>query len=443
MFAKAVFETKQKLFRPQAWRAYRHMLDTQSRSLDQLSSINWLKRVKIVQHAYQTSRLYQNKFKAVGFLPGDLRKPEDWYSLPILTKSDIINSFSEILSSAVDPGLGRLSTTGGSTGEPIKVLHDRRFPLETLGWRMMNWWGVHPSVNAGFVWRITRTRQSERLFNHLVWWPTRRYFLDASSMTEEDVVSFVNCINRGQVSILQGYVGALQYVAEIISSRGLKLQPPLAVWVTSAPLAGGIRGFMERVFQAPVYDQYGCGEVFWIAAECKNRTGLHWFIDCRHVEVVNDSNVDTLGSGRILITDLENFVFPIIRYENGDRGSHRTDRCACGISLPLLDSVAGRITDMLDLPGGGKIAGDFLTTIFDPYPGAVRSFQVRQRSDGSIVIYYVPNHGANSLEAVALVLERVRLATKGLVEVTAEEARIIHSDRGKHRYVIRDVLRSS
>jgi phenylacetate-CoA ligase len=260
-------------------------------------------------------------------------------------------------------------------------------------------------------------------------------------MNEQEVDKLLGAFNRLKPPLLQGYVGAIEHLALCVREKGLKVHSPQAVWVTSAPVSTAQRRLISEAFGAPVYDQYGCCEVSWLAAECGAHHGLHINYDCRHVEFVDDEGrlcpPGTLG--KVVITDLENFAFPLIRYVTGDMGRALNERCPCGITLPLMDAVKGRITDIIKLPNGTRIAGDFLTTIFDDCPEAVNGFQVRQHKDYSITIYVVPAKGNPTVPAT---LKRVReqLAQKvgGQVTVTMEEVARINSDRGKTRFVISD-----
>jgi phenylacetate-CoA ligase len=209
-----------------------------------------------------------------------------------------------------------------------------------------------------------------------------------------------------------------------------------AVWVTSSPLSEPQRQLMQRVFGAPVYDQYGCGEIFWLACECEQQHGLHLMHGHRHVEAL-DADGQSCGldmEGELHITDLVNRVFPIIRYANGDRGSLLSAPCACGRALPLLAPVKGRVSDMLRLPGGLRVAGDYLTTLFDHAPEAVEAFQVRQDRTGAVRLCVVPASGADA----NAVIEGVRqtLAGKTGQEVQLEMVDHIGHERGKTRFIV-------
>jgi phenylacetate-CoA ligase len=124
----------------------------------------------------------------------------------------------------------------------------------------------------------------------------------------------------------------------------------------------------------------------------------------------------------------------LIRYRNGDRLKKLPGRCSCGSKLPLIGKINGRTTDIIRLPDGGCVPGDFLTTIFDHAPEAVTRFQVVQHKDYSITIRYVPA-SAESEYAVTEVCAKLKTQFEG-INVSAEAVDEIASDRGKIRFVM-------
>ena len=406
-----------------------------------LESLNWQKRKRLVTYAFENVPIYRKKYLEAGLLPSDIRSPEDFEKLPIIRREDLRNDFGNFLSRDARPSLLKISTTGGSTGMPVKVMHDRRIPLDAFRLRMFSWWGIDPCVDVAYVWRGPMSLIKIVVYQ-LVSWPTRRIFLDASSMTEDNIRRFLRGLNRLESAVLTGYVGAIHHLALFAEENHLDVRPPKAVWVTSSPLSEVHRTRMERVFRAPVYDQYGSCEILWIAAQCQERTGLHIFYDSRYLECVDekDESVPQGKLGRILVTDLENFLFPLIRYENGDQGRLLPESCPCGISLPLMDKVSGRVSDMILLPEKTSIAGEYLTTIFDRFPDAVAEFQVRQKKDLSLNVLYVPaTHDDVALSKVlASVEEELVKRTRGYVSITFEQKAAIPHNRGKLQFVIRE-----
>jgi phenylacetate-CoA ligase len=438
------FFIKQRALRPRAYSRYRQLLENERLSGAELRALNWRKRARLLEYAYTNVPFYRRRLDAMHIHPRDIRTPEDWIQLPLLHKTDLVQSHSELLATGVNPGRLALSTTGGSTGKPVKVYHDRQFPHETLGWRMFRWWNIQPGIDSAIVLRLPGRSPLMDLTNRVMWWPTRRIFLDASSMTPERIDQFLASVNKCRPALVQGYVGAVHALAERILGAGLRIHAPEAVTVTAAPLSSVQRALIERAFHAPVYDQYGCGEVFWLGAECDRRAGLHVFADSRHLEIVDESGrpCEPGMPGKVIVTDLENYVFPLIRYEVGDRSSFEGEPCPCGRPFPLIQPVRGRISDVLHFPDGRIISGEYLTTLFDSFPDAVTAFQVHQGSDASIAVRAVPNRSFAGLDATLESVRRTLQAKAGhSVPVRISLVPHISSDRGKTRYVISDYHR--
>ena len=436
------FFFKFNLLRRKTVKYYHKLQKQQYLSVDELDHLNWQKRKKLLSYAYEKVPYYRRKFKAVGLHPEDIKIPEDYSKVPLLRREDIRENFNQMISEEAEPKALRLSTTGGSTGEPLKVMFDKRVPLDAVSWRLLGWWGLKPDANTANVMRGVPTKRAHWV-NIIRWWPASRIKLDASSMKNQDIEEFLRKFNQMCPELLYGYAGAIDYLASFIEDNSLGVIPPKAIWVTSSPISDVQRKRIEGVFQAPVYDQYGCGEVFWLSAQCRQKQALHIFHDIRFIEFVDDCGhtQPVVKMGNVVITDLENYFFPIIRYMNGDMGRALSGKCPCGINLPLMDKVQGRQTDMVKLPNGTCLAGDYLTTIFDNFPDAVKGFQVQQKKDYSIKVLYVPNPEANELsEVLGKVYNELINKTESQVSIIMEPVESISHDRGKLRYVISELI---
>ena len=182
-------------------------------------------------------------------------------------------------------------------------------------------------------------------------------------------------------------------------------------------------------------DEYGSCEVRWIASQCPQCKGLHVNVEHVHIEFVDaDGRPVPKGEyGRTLLTNLEDEVFPLIRYENDDRGRWLTEPCACGRTLPCIDSVKGREVESFTLPSGKVVNGEYLTTIFDAAPDAAVNFRVVQHEDLSITVEYVP--GSASLPDA--IREGFVKAIGNEVAVDFKMVDAIQHDHGKLRFVER------
>ena len=91
------------------------------------------------------------------------------------------------------------------------------------------------------------------------------------------------------------------------------------------------------------------------------------------------------------------------------------------------------------MPSGTRINGEFLTTLFDDTPDAVKQFQVHQQTDGSIVLKVIPNIKFQDLEQT---LENVKNnllnAINHEVPIAVEKVDSIPQKGGKLKFIISD-----
>jgi phenylacetate-CoA ligase len=441
-FKTSVFFAKYYLYNRRAIEYYRTLERNQHLSVDELEELNWSKRKKLLSYAYDKVPYYREKFGKIGLHPNDIKRREDFQNVPLLERKDLKENFRQLISEEADPRYMIVSTTGGTTGEPVKVVMDKRMPLDAMGWRAYRWWGIEPGLNSALVWRYKRSGLSARVINHLMWWPSLRITLDATSMTISSIERFIKKFNLIRPRMLHGYVGALDHVAGVIIEKGYRVVPPKAVSATSCPLSVFQRRRIEDAFGAPVYDQYGCCEIFWISTQCGVKKDLHINHDIRFVEFTDEQgkpiSADKLGN--IVITDFENYYFPLIRYNTNDLGRALEGKCPCGINLPLMDKVAGRTVENIKLPDGVCLSGHYFGAFFGKYAEGLNGFQIRQKKDYSIHLYYVPGPDSEVLSKALTILKKdLEKRTDSQVPITFQAVKEIPHDRGKLQRVISDV----
>jgi phenylacetate-CoA ligase len=438
----AIFFTKYSIIKPNALRAFRQALSNQYLSRDELDNLNWSMTRRLLEYAYVKTDFYKKRFDALGLHPEDVKCPDDFSKVPVLTRKDLKENFNVMISKDARGKDLRISTTGGSTGEPVKVYHQKNVVRAAMGWRMLSWWGLEPGDDFASVYRDIRTDWKAYVVNSLTWWPTRKIFLNAVQMDNTQIASFLRHYGRVKPKLVHGYVGAVDNLASYILDKKIAVPSPVAIWVTSAPLSKVQEHRISKAFGAPVYDQYGSCEVYWMAAECPAKNGLHMFQDTKRIEFLDNNNLPCLPGeiGNIAVTDLENFYFPLIRYLNGDRGRALPGECSCGVKLPLMDKVRGRITDIIRLPNGSSIAGDYMTTLFDDFPDAVKQFQVHQHADYSLEIRVIPEVGIQNIDdTLTIVRKRLVTSIAGQTTVTIIKTNTIQQTGGKLRFVKSDL----
>lgn len=431
-----LYKCKWRLVHPLASTLWVDALQNEKLPLEVLLAKQENAKRTIVLSAIENIPFYMEHYKECGFEPGDVAQDGWFEKLPIVTKQDLREHFEAFVNPKSRHYM-RISTTGGSTGVPTKTGYDARVPEEIYSWRLQRWFGVNPWDDHAYVWRETRPSKVAKFMNAALWWPTRHLKMDATFITDIGMSEFLVKYNRLKPAMLQGYVGAITQLAHYVIDKGLRVHKPKLVWTTSAPLPSSQRKLIMDAFNAPVCDQYGSCEVRWIAQQCPECGGLHVNSDHVHVEYVDDSNrlVPVGEYGRTLLTNLEDTVFPLIRYENGDRGRWLPNQCPCGRTLPLIDSVKGRESESFVLTSGRTINGEFLTTIFDSAPELVKGFRCVQHKDLSITIEYIPT---GDVEKPLALLRKFADRIGNDVKIDFRRVVSIPHDRGKLRFVVKE-----
>lgn len=439
---RVAFEAKTSVMMRADRRAYAEFVRNESIDPELLAAEQDQAAMALARHAYRTTSYYRESFTEAGIDEGDLDDPRTWVHLPVLEK-DVLRSRTSELSSRERPDEDRLpSSTGGSTGEPLTVYNDRRAPTAAMWWRVYRWWGVRPSDDSALIYRIKQTpRQLRR--DRLQWWPTRILKLDARRTRPEDLTEFASKWLAAPPRLVSGYVGALEEFARFVVNRSVDLPAPHAAAVTASMLNASQRHLIEHALSAPLYDCYRSAEVPWIAAQCHHRDGLHVPADTRRVEIVDAEarGVSPGQVGDVVVTDLNNFAFPIVRYKIGDRSALVPDPCPCGLPHPMIAPIDGRVVDVLRTPTGRTLSGG-LGTLINAHSHALGKFQLHQSRDYSVEVRFVAA-GSASDPAVELaagdVVQELLEMLGGEVAVHASRVDEIPHIGGKVRLVISDL----
>lgn len=416
--------------------AYADFRSVDALDAEQIEELSAQRAIAHARFAFAHSPFYRDLYSSHGFSAKDLADPGAFSALPFVDKTLLRENHDTIRTDEARPGNSSVSKTGGSTGLPLHILRDHRFPARALEWRLFDWWDIRPWEDRGIVTRHVLTGAA-RLRHDVGWLPSRRVQLDAFAIDDRAVIGFVESWNRLRPPFLLGYGGGVLDLARRVARMGLSFHAPRAIAVTAAPLTPGTRTAIESALGGRVYDHYRSAEVPWIAGECEAQDGLHVFADCRRIEIVDKAGDAVLADveGDVIASDLTNRVFPIVRYRLGDISSLRSGRCACGRALPRLGPISGRRSDAIRLPDGTTIAGA-LGHIFDDHPLAVQQFEIVQAADYSVTLTYIP--GRDPDVGVRDAERRLRHALRDLVPLTVRRVDEIVQTGGKMRFIRSD-----
>lgn len=196
-------------------------------------------------------------------------------------------------------------------------------------------------------------------------------------LNEEKSIEYINRINILKPSLLYGYPSYLDLIAKYGLKNNIKAYTPTAIVVSGEQLTNSVRMRIEKYFNTKIYNRYGSVEFGVIAHEMKNDDGM--YINPLRFIVESDKN------GELLITDLDNYVTPFIRYRIGDLGELTQKG-----NWQILKSMNGRMNDVIETKSGKIIPSQFFT-ILSRITKGIEQYQFVQISDTLIEMRIIAN----------------------------------------------------
>ncbi len=427
----------------------------------------------LVEFARGHSLFYQKHYS---HLPAEITDSSDLRQFPPVTKPKLMAHFDEwVTDPAVTrdgveafvadktligaPYLGRyfVCVTSGTSGTPGIFIHDP--DALKVQWATGLMRGYRTWMTPQMTWTMIRAGSRmamlvatgdhfqgigllERFRKRYPW--LKSYFrrIRIVSVTRP-LPELVEELNEFQPARLMGYPTVLELLAGEQAAGRLQIKPVVAIgsgeWLDPAT-----RERIATAFHCPVHNAYAASECQSIGWDCEYGW-LHVSADWVILEPVDEAYQPVPAgqpSRTVLLTNLANYVQPIIRYDLGDSITVKPDPCSCGNPLPAIH-VEGRQDEILYMrtPDGNvtPLLPMGIATIVEETPG-VRRFQAIQTGPAALRIRLEVMPGADEMQVWGLVASRLQqyLSTHGLPSVFLEkdaEPPRPHPISGKFRHI--------
>jgi phenylacetate-CoA ligase len=295
--------------------------------------------------------------------------------------------------------------TSGSSGTPFQFYQTRedaiKWQLTFFRLLLVNgfklWWRVaaimrhSPDQNPSLISRLLTFRKN----------------IVPISLPVEKQVDILRQLNP---EMIYGITPAMEIIADwmIRENKGIhsaKIVLGMGITPTSEAAKKLQSAFGEK---ALVISGYGANDVGSIGFFCSRCNLFHFEDDQVITEIVDDKNnpIANGGTGRILITALDKFATPLIRYDIGDLIKMPDKPKKCKIKFKQFEAIAGRETDKLTLKDGSKIAYVHLWNVTRHLKN-VKMIQFYQEKEGAVIIKYVPALNACTAEIENYILEKL------------------------------------
>lgn len=412
---------------------------------EQLETLQF-ERLKKLLSQFQDTAFYGEVLRKAGLTPREISRIENsrevLLRLPIITK-DVIHENKEQMLNKNAHGVV-VDSSGGSTGSPLNFYHDETWLINMAATTLINdimqgWYFFHPHVK---LWGSPKdARELDSIIARVLDTIRRRRFYDSFNMSIERLWKYHADMEKFKPEVIFSYASSIHIFADFLENHGINPgYPTRSIICTAECLDDRMREKIQKVFKVPVYDRYGSREVGCIGGECKGHKGLHLHTYDHVLECIDPQTKRPVKEepGELIVTDLNNYAFPFIRYRIGDWGILSDEECTCGRNGPILKKVLGRSSDTITTKTGRMVHGEYFTHAFYGVEG-VGQFQFIQEDlhNYRLLVVKKENYREDSTRSIA---RKIR-------NVIGEDCRLeIHfvdqipvADSGKHRFTISKV----
>lgn len=304
-------------------------------------------------------------------------------TLPALSKSVVRGSPKSFLTGLVHEVDELRVQTSGTSGEPMKIVHDDSLLTEAAaaGLRMLEAYGLAPG------YRLLRFTSDPR--HKLVDFGASPYNGASVVVTvniskiDRETCEYVNRICEDfRPHAVWGQ--PMEVLLAMLRQREglLRLPKPMRVLTHGDTLDPQARKAISASFGAPHSDLYGLQEFGRVAWECPDSIGTY------HVEEER-IRVDVAQDGHLLITGLVNKATAFLRYQPGDCAEILRGTCPCGRPHARLTKLEGRQRGLVVDAQGQFVSVKPLRLALEAMP--LDRWQVQQDVPGELLVRVAPS----------------------------------------------------
>lgn len=335
---------------------------TQWLSPEAIRAAQFAQLQQVVAFCDQLLPVYGPRLRAAGHVQGQAMDEATWRRVPVLTRAEFQTRNTEFFCRT--PPQDHLPThqnqSSGSTGQPVKIQGTAitRMLWNAITVRLYQWHVDGPGGKVGVIRALGS--QGVGADQQVSNWGapiSLLYTTGPASSTDcrRDPEQLLQWLERESPDTLVVFPSTLEAMAQRARSSGRAPHRPRAILTLSESLRPDVRALAHEIFGAHVADMYSAQEIGYLALQCPS--GPHYHVQAEHllVEVLDEHDQPCAPgqTGRVVVTTLNNFASPLLRYAIGDYATVGAP-CACGRGLPVLQRIDGRQRNLITLPDGTR-----------------------------------------------------------------------------------------
>ena len=317
---------------------------------------------QVLRHAFETVPYYRDLFIRAR-IPKPPQVDESFLRLlPVSRRTDIQAAGRRMVSlrPPAEHGATTFGKTSGSTGQPVEFGRSAlthffwlACALRDYLWHARDFNGKLASIRqmkpgqADYPAGLASDRWGATVADYFPTGPA--VILDVAARPDEQLV----WLRRERPDQLVSLPSNLAALARHARDKGESLPPIGEIRTFGEMVTDEDRALFKATWGGKVTDMYTSEESGYLALQCPEHDHLHVMSENVIVEILDEQDRPCpIGvPGRVVITNLNNFITPLIRYDIGDYAEFGPP-CPCGRGLPVLRKIHGRRRNRVMLPDG-------------------------------------------------------------------------------------------
>lgn len=321
-------------------------------TLEELWALQREGLVWTVNHVYNNSPFYRQRFDEAGVSPDAITSLDDIRKLPFTTSKDLQEGYPFPLRSAPFEDIVRIHASSGTTGKRKVLCYTAR---DIDDWANM-------FARCYEYAECTKEDRIQIAVGYGVWtagWGFQngceRFGAMSVPIGPGNTEMQLQFLQDFQSTVLCCTASMGLLMAEEIEKNGLKDRIALRkIIFGSERSSDAMRRRISELSGVPyeeLYDIPGLTELYGpgTGLDCRFHTGIHYWADYYITEILNPETLEPVAAGEVgemVVTTLRKEAAPLIRYRTRDLTRLIEGDCPCGRLMPRHDRILGRSDDM-------------------------------------------------------------------------------------------------
>ena len=353
---------------------------------------------QMLKYVSEHNEFYKNRIKEYG-----IKDPLDITQWPILTRKELqenrYNMFSDGYMSKYYLHELIHHSSSGSSGVPVDIYWDHNdYQRSILNlWRLRSrYYGVTPASKKVMFSLIGL--DGLNFENRYYIQPQRNIIIFNRShlRNDEECLKIINKIEEFNPDWIYIQPSILNRLIEIYNIQNKRIPDSVKYIECVGELFSSLTERKVRhIFNGKIANMYGSEENNGIALDCPNGL-LHILKENVHLEVIYNNKIMNTGRGNAIITNLNNYAMPLIRYAQGDIVNICDHKCTCGDHSPVIAVIEGRAIDVIytdNMEISTYLLSEMITNVQNLFNDPIKSYKfVYYKKSQTLVLHLDYTH---------------------------------------------------